>query len=122
MRGEYWLFPEFNTTKAPARKRFREEIFVPLRRAHFPNGTSSILDGKDIDTQSLRKFAMTYLRKGKPNIQLGIRQAFFGHERPTTMEGTYEDDPTVDELLPCVERMQTLIDHLKPFPLQLRFE
>lgn len=121
-RDEYWLFPEFNTTKVPARKRFREEVFVPLLKAHFPNGTSSILDGKDIDTQSLRKFAMTYLRKGDRNIQLGIRQAFFGHERPTTTEGTYEDDPTVDELFPCVERMQTLIDHLQRFPLRLRFE
>ncbi|MBR0553766.1 hypothetical protein [Stakelama marina] len=119
-KGEYWLFPELNTTKVPARKRFREDVFVPLLQHHFPDGTSSLLDGKDIDTQSLRKFATTYLRKATPKIELGIRQAYFGHERATTLEGTYEDDPSLEELMPCVKRMGLLIEAIEHYPLRLR--
>ena len=121
-RKEHWLFPEYNQTRAPARKVFRDRLFLPLLQHHFPEGTSNILDGKDIDTQSLRKFAPTYLRKGLPKIELGLRQAYLGHERPTTTEGTYEDDPTAEELLPCAEKMETLLDHLTSWPLNLQFE
>lgn len=117
---EFRLFPEFNRTNVPARKVFRDTVFVPLREHHFPNGTSNILDGKEIDTQSFRKFAATHLRKAEPKISRSIRQAFFGHQLGTTLEDTYEDSFTPDELLPCVERMQTLIDHVEKFPLRLR--
>ena len=119
-RGEFWLFPEFNTTKVPARKRFREMVFVPMLDHHFPNGTSNAFLDKDIDTQSLRKFATTFLRKHKPEIELGVRQSYFGHSKKTTLEESYEDDHTLDELMPCVLRMQQLIMHLKPFPLKMR--
>lgn len=119
-QGEFWLFPEFNTTKVPARKRFRELVFVPMLDHHFPNGTSNAFLDKDIDTQSLRKFATTFLRKHKPEIELGVRQSYFGHSKKTTLEESYEDDHTLDELMPCVLRMQQLIMHLKPFPLKMR--
>ena len=75
-----------------------ELVFKPLLAHHFPTGTSVTIYDKDIDTRSFRKFATTYLRKGKPKIELGIRQAFFGHARTTTLEDMYEDDPSLDEL------------------------
>jgi hypothetical protein len=118
-RGETWLFPEFNTTNVPARKRYLETFFTPLLAHHFPDGTSNAFSDKDIDTQSLRKFAATYLRKSNPKIVLAERQTYFGHAKTTTLEDTYEDDHTVEELMPCVLHMQTLIDHLQPFPLLL---
>ncbi|NCP44494.1 MAG: hypothetical protein GW822_13835 [Sphingomonadales bacterium] len=121
-KGAYWLFPELNTTKVPARKRFLELVFKPLLAHHFPNGTSVTIADKDIDTRSFRKFASSYLRKGKPKIELGIRQAFFGHARTTTLEGIYEDDPTLDELMPCVIRLQSLIASIETHPLRLRSE
>jgi hypothetical protein len=118
-REEFWLYPELNTTNMPARKVFRSRFFVPLIAHHFPNGTSSAIDDKDIDTQSLRKFATTYLRKSMPKIELGVRQSYFGHEKKTTLEINYEDDYDVDELLPCILHMETLITHLSPFQLRL---
>ena len=119
-QGELMLFPEFNTTNVPARKRFLELVFAPMREHHFPNGTSNAFPDKDIDTGSLRKFAATYLRQHTPNIDLGVRQSYFGHSKKTTLEESYEDDHSLDELMPCVMRMQQLIAHLKPIPLNLR--
>jgi len=121
-KGDYWLFPELNTTKVPARKRFLEMVFKPLLAHHFPAGTSVTIDDKDIDTRSFRKFATSYLRKGQPKIELGIRQAFFGHARTTTLEGIYEDEPSLDELMPCVIRLQSLIASIETRPLKLRSE
>ncbi|MEH6789353.1 hypothetical protein [Parasphingorhabdus sp.] len=121
-KGAYWLFPELNTTNVPARKRFLELVFKPLLAHHFPAGTSVTIDDKDIDTRSFRKFATSYLRKGQPKIELGIRQAFFGHARTTTLEGIYEDDPSLDELMPCVIRLQSLITSIETHPLKLRSE
>ncbi len=118
-RNERWLFPEFNTTNVPARKRFLEMVFKPLLAYHFPNGTINAFPGKDIDSQSLRKFATTYLRKSASNIELAVRQSYFGHTKETTLEGNYEADHSLEELMPCVMRMQTLIEHLQPFPLRL---
>ena len=119
-RGERWLFPEFNQTRMPPRKAFRDRIFAPLRNYHFPEGTSGLMDDKDIDTQSLRKIVSTQLRKGPPKIDLGVRQYFFGHAKETTIEETYEDDASLDELLECVLKTQKLIDHINPHPLKLR--
>jgi hypothetical protein len=119
-KGEFWLFPELNLTGEKPRKVFLEDNFRPLVTSLFPDGTSAISDGKEIDTKSLRKFAATFLRTAIPKIDVGIRQAFFGHERKTTLEVNYEDDPTVEELLPCVTRMQELISHLDPHPISLR--
>ena len=99
-----------------------ELVFKPLLAHHFPAGTSVTIDDKDIDTRSFRKFATSYLRKGKPKIELGIRQAFFGHARTTTLEGIYEDDPSLDELMPCVIRLQSLITSIETHPLKLRSE
>lgn len=121
-RGDYWLFPELNTTNVPARKRFLELVFKPLLAHHFPAGTSVMINDKDIDTRSFRKFAASYLRKGPPKIELGIRQAFFGHAQITTLEEIYEDDPWLDELMPCVIKLQRLITHIKRHPLRLRSE
>jgi len=119
-RGERWLFPEFNQTQMPPRKAFRDRIFAPLRNYHFPEGTSGLMDDKDIDTQSLRKIVSTQLRKGPPKIDLGVRQYFFGHAQETTIEETYEDDASLDELLECTLKTQKLIDHITPHPLKLR--
>lgn len=119
-RGEWWLFPELNKTKEKPRKVFMDDVFAPLLEATFPNGTSVKIFDKDIDTQSIRKFLTTFLKREKPQIELSYRQYFFGHERKTTLEGTYEGDPTIEELLPCVIRTQQLIAHLRPFPLRLR--
>lgn len=119
-KGETRLFPELNLTGEPARKVFMDDVFKPLMLHAFPNGTSAKMCDKDIDTQSIRKFLTTYLRKAEPKIDKGIRQAFFGHQRETTLEGIYEDDPSVEELLPCVLRSQELIKHLQAFPLRLR--
>jgi hypothetical protein len=118
-RNEFWLYPEFNTTNVPARKRFMEMFFAPMLTHHFPNGTSNAFPDKDIDTQSLRKFATSYLAWSRSNIELAVRQSYFGHAKQTTLEGNYEADHTVEELMPCVLLMQTLIDHLQPFPLRL---
>jgi hypothetical protein len=118
-RKEFWLYPEFNTTNVPARKRFMEMFFAPMLTHHFPNGTSNAFPDKDIDTQSLRKFATSYLAWSRSNIELAVRQSYFGHAKQTTLEGNYEADHTVEELMPCVLLMQTLIDHLQPFPLRL---
>lgn len=119
-QGELMLFPEFNTTNVPARKRFLELVFAPMREHHFPDGTSNAFPDKDIDTGSLRKFAATYLRQHTPEINLGVRQSYFGHSKKTTLEESYEDDHSLDELMPCVMRMQQLIAHLKPIKLNLR--
>jgi hypothetical protein len=118
-RKEFWLYPEFNTTNVPARKRLMEMFFAPMLTHHFPNGTSNAFPDKDIDTQSLRKFATSYLAWSRSNIELAVRQSYFGHAKQTTLEGNYEADHTVEELMPCVLLMQTLIDHLQPFPLRL---
>lgn len=119
-RGEWWLFPELNRTKEKPRKVFMDDFFAPLLEATFPNGTSMKIGDKDIDTQSIRKFLTSFLRRARPKIDLGDRQYFFGHQRKTTLEGIYEADPTVEELLPCVLRTQQLIAHLRPQPLSLR--
>lgn len=119
-RGEYWLFPEFNKTRMPPRKAFSDRIFSNLLDYHFPEGTSGLFEDKDIDTQSMRKVVTTCLRKGRPKIDLGVRQYFIGHARSTTIEEVYEDDPTLKELLPCVKKTQKLIAHITAFPLRLR--
>lgn len=119
-RGERWLFPEFNQTQMPPRKAFRDRIFEPLLSYHFPEGTSGLINDKDIDTQSLRKIVATQLRQGLPKIDLGVRQYFFGHAKVTTIEEIYEDDPSLEELLECVLKTQKLIDHISPHPLRLR--
>jgi len=121
-RNETWLFPEFNQNGTIPRKVFRDKVFLPLIRHHFPNGTSRRLNGKDIDTQSMRKLAATELTKGEPQIELGLRQAFFGHTRSTTLQGIYEDDPSLEQLLVCVLKTQRLIEHVQAHPLQLRFQ
>jgi hypothetical protein len=102
------------------RKAFSDRIFVPLLDYHFPEGTSAQMGDKDIDTQSIRKIVATQLRKGEPKIDLGVRQYFFGHAKITTIEETYEDDPSFEELIVCVLKTQKLIDHINPFPLRLR--
>jgi hypothetical protein len=119
-RGEYWLFPEFNQTRMPPRKAFSDRIFSKLLEYHFPDGTSGLFEYKDIDTQSIRKVVTTCLRQGEPKIDLGIRQYFIGHSRSTTIEEVYEDDPSLEELLPCVKKTQKLIAHIAAFPLRLR--
>jgi hypothetical protein len=119
-RGEYWLFPEFNQTRMPPRKAFSDRIFSKLLEYHFPDGTSGLFEDKDIDTQSMRKVVTTCLRQGRPKIDLGIRQYFIGHCRSTTIEEVYEDDPSLEELLPCVKKTQKLIAHVTAFPLLLR--
>jgi hypothetical protein len=118
-RGEFWLYPELNRTKVIPRKTFRDRFFVPLLAHHFPDGTSNAFPNKEIDSQSMRKFTTNYLRKSVPSIEFGIRQSYFGHEKKAALEKTYEDDHSVDELLPCAVHMQGLISHLKPFPLRL---
>jgi hypothetical protein len=40
--------------------------------------------------------------------------------RSTTIEEVYEDDPSLEELLPCVKKTQKLIAHVTAFPLRLR--
>lgn len=119
-RGEYWLFPEFNQTRMPPRKAFSDRIFSKLLESHFPEGTSGLFEEKDIDTQSMRKVVTTCLRQGRPKIDLGIRQYFIGHSRSTTIEEVYEDDPSLEELLPCVKKTQKLIAHVTAFPMRLR--
>lgn len=119
-RGEYWLFPEFNQTRMPPRKAFSDRIFSKLLEYHFPDGTSGLFEDKDIDTQSMRKVVTTCMRQGRPKIDLGIRQYFIGHSRSTTIEEVYEDDPSLEELLPCVKKTQKLIAHVTAFPLRLR--
>lgn len=119
-RGEYSLFPEFNQTRMPPRKAFSDRIFSKLLEYHFPDGTSGLFEDKDIDTQSMRKVVTTCLRQVRPKIDLGIRQYFIGHSRSTTIEEVYEDDPSLEELLPCVKKTQKLIAQVTAFPLRLR--
>jgi hypothetical protein len=94
-------------------------FFTPLLAHHFPDGTSNAFPDKDIDTQSLRKFAASYLAWSRSRIELAVRQSYFGHAKVTTLESIYEDDHTVEELLPCALRMQMLIEHLERSPLRL---
>jgi hypothetical protein len=68
----------------------------------------------------MRKVVTTCLRQGRPKIDLGIRQYFIGHSRSTTIEEVYEDDPSLEELLPCVKKTQKLIAQVTAFPLRLR--
>lgn len=60
-RGEFWLFSEFNSTNVPARKRFLKMFFVPMLAYHFLNRVNNAFHDKDINTQSLREFAASYL-------------------------------------------------------------
>jgi len=119
-RGDLRLFPELTMPAEPPRKGFLEDVFRPLVQTVFPHGTLAKVGDKDIDTQSIRKFLTSFLRRARPRIDLGDRQYFFGHQRKTTLEGIYEADPTVEELLPCVLRTQQLIAHLQSHPLRLR--
>lgn len=118
-RGEKWLFPELNTNAVSARKRFRELVFVKLLKHHFPNGTSALDGGKDIDSYSIRHVVATYLRLGEPKIPLEVRQAYIGHAKEGTIKKVYEQNYTVEELLPCVLRMEELIVHLPSFELNI---
>ena len=109
-QGEEWLFPEFNLTNVKASKVFRDRVFTPLVKYHFPNGTSQKQGDKDIDTQSMRKVVARVLQAVATQIELGIRQAFLGHKPTTTIEEIYQADRSVEELMPCVLATQKLIE------------
>lgn len=119
-RGHLWHFPELNLTREKPSKVFLEHSFRPLVASRFPNGTNAKRGEKEIDTQSMRKFVTNYLLGAEPKIELRLRQAFVGHEPTTTINSIYEADPTVEELLPCVTKMQEVIAHLTPQAIRLR--
>jgi hypothetical protein len=117
--GHELCFPEFYNRNGlsfsdVARKRIKD----PLMEHHFPQGTSRLRGRKDVDTHSIRGTATAQLRNAE--VPKHIRLAIFGWEGDDEDEATYPEEVPLELLLPALDHLTHLIEHIQPKPLNLR--
>lgn len=118
-------FPEFQHPTMEFEKTFRKDLFEPLRKLVFPDGTSRKRGRKDVDVQSIRTFGFSVLkveheRTKDSSFDKDHRQGLGGHEPGDTTSGTYEEDFEPVDLVPQVEFLASLLPHLPVHQLNLR--
>jgi integrase len=116
--GHVALFPEFVHPTMSFSKVFNKNVFTPLRKYHFPAGTSQLRGRKDVDVVSIRAMIATYLQEhvGDPTLRIYI----LGHEQHAMTQKIYEDDPTLRRLKREMLCLENLFAHIKPSALNLR--
>jgi integrase len=123
--GHQALFPEFRHKSMDFDKCFYKDLFDPLRRRVFPNGTSRKRGRKDVDVHSIRTLGFNVLeeeenRTGKKIFDIEHREGLGGHEPGSTARRHYETDYEPHELVELVKVLADLIPDIPKRPLNLR--
>jgi integrase len=123
--GHKALFPEYLHPTMDFEKVFRKDLFDPLRKHFFPNGTSRKRGRKDVDVHSTRTFGLDvaakyFLQTKDPAFNKDHRIALGGHEPGDTTSEFYEDDLEPRDLVPIVEYLASFIPSIPKRPLNLR--
>jgi integrase len=123
--GHKALFPEYLHPTMDFEKVFRKDLFDPLRKHVFPNGTSRKRGRKDVDVHSIRTFGLASTAKHfeetrNPAFDKDHRKALSGHEPGDTTSGVYEEDLEPRDLVPMVEYLASFIPPIPKRPLNLR--
>lgn len=116
--GHELLFPEMNGNSGFDHE-FYDKVFEPLRKLVFPNGTSAKRGRKDADVHSIRSRGISQLRDLR--YDPGVRQYLAGHVPDGETAASYEEDPSMETLLPLVLSLgDKLLPEITRFPLNLR--
>lgn len=116
--GHELLFPEMNGNSGFDHE-FYDKVFEPLRRSTFPDGTSGKIGRKDVDVHSIRTRGLSLLRDLR--FDPGVRQYLGGHVPDGETAASYEEDPSMEVLLPLVVALgDKLLPAIKRYPLRLR--
>jgi integrase len=116
--GEDLLFPELWNPQQGFDKAFRDKVFYPLKKHHFPEGTSRLTNGKDVDVHSIRATGLTQLHVLK--FGDSDRSRFAGHTPAAETDLTYTDDAAADHFVPMVEALWRLLPPIPQAPICLR--
>jgi integrase len=127
LAGHRALFPEFDHPSMDADKCFYKDLFEPLRKLVFPNGTSRKRGRKDVDVPSIRTLGFNILRDKEDETERKVfnkdhRQGLGGHEPGDTTSRIYENDFEPCELVELVEVLAELLPDIPKRPLNLRPE
>ncbi|MEL7728691.1 hypothetical protein AAG612_04075 [Citromicrobium bathyomarinum] len=119
------LFPEFQHETMDSDKCFYKDLFGPLRKLVFPNGTSRKRGRKDVDVPSIRTLGFNVLRDKEDETGLKVfnkahRQGLGGHEPNDTEGKHYDDDFEPGQLVELVEVLAELLPDIPRRPLNLR--
>lgn len=125
--GHRALFPEFDHPSMDSDKCFYKDLFEPLRKLVFPNGTSRKRGRKDVDVPSIRTLGFNILRDREDETERKVfnkdhRQGLGGHEPGDTTSRIYESDFEPCELVELVEVLAELLPDIPKRPLNLRPE
>lgn len=116
--GHDLLFPEFNS-KSGFDHEVYDKVFEPLRKLVFPQGTSAKQGRKDVDVHSIRSRGLSVLRDLR--FDPGVRQYLSGHVPDGETAASYEENPSMEVLLPLVTALgDKLLPKMQAFPLNLR--
>jgi hypothetical protein len=123
--GHRALFPEFVHPTMDSDKCFYKDLFGPLRKLVFPNGTSRKRGRKDVDVPSIRTLGFNVLRAKESETKLKVfdkehRQGLGGHEPGDTEGRHYDNDFEPHELVELVEVLAGLLPDIPRRPLNLR--
>ncbi|MEL7686062.1 hypothetical protein AAG592_01025 [Citromicrobium bathyomarinum] len=123
--GHRALFPEFEHKTMDSDKCFYKDLFGPLRKQVFPNGTSRKRGRKDVDVPSIRTLGFNVLRDKEEETGLKVfneahRQGLGGHEPNDTEGKHYDNDFEPRQLVELVEVLAELLPDIPRRPLHLR--
>ena len=123
--GHRALFPEFEHETMDSDKCFYKDLFGPLRKLVFPNGTSRKRGRKDVDIPSVRTLGFNILRDKEDETGLEVfnkahRQGLGGHEPNDTEGKHYDNDFEPHQLVKLVEVLAELLPEIPRRPLNLR--
>lgn len=123
--GHLALFPEFDHETMDSEKCFYKDLFDPLRKLVFPNGTSRKRGRKDVDVPSIRTLGFNLLRAKEAETGLKVfnkehRQGLGGHEPNDTEGKHYDEDFEPEELVELVEVLATLLPDIPKRPFNPR--
>ncbi len=123
--GHRALFPEFVHPTMDSDKCFYKDLFGPLRKLVFPNGTSRKRGRKDVDVPSIRTLGFNVLRAKESETKLKVfdkehRQGLGGHEPGDTEGRHYDNDFEPHELVELVEVLADLLPDIPKRSLHLR--
>jgi len=123
--GHQALFPEFQHPTMDSEKCFYKDLFAPLRKMLFPNGTSRKRGRKDVDVPAIRTLGFNVLRDKESETGLKVfdehhRKGLGGHEPDDTEGRHYDDDFEPHELVELVEVLASLLPEIPKRSLNLR--
>lgn len=119
------LFPEFEHETTDSDKCFYKDLFGPLRKLVFPNGTSRKRGRKDVDIPSIRTLGFNILRDKEDETGLRVFnkahwQGLGGHEPNDTEGKHYDNDFEPHQLVELVKVLAELLLEIPRRPLNLR--